>query len=225
MSLNRAEPLRSIMRRTRRTFLGAVGAAATLSTAGCLGGNGGGNGGCDLQEEEAVDQMPTPVIGDPDAPVTVMAFEDYACPHCATYSLDVLPKLREEFVDPGKIRYEFRDFPLPVNKWSWNAASAARGVQDSVDDATYFDFAHELFENQDSYSMSLVQDLADEAGADGCDIRGDAKFGTYRPFLEAEQQRAVDRGLQGTPTVVVGDRRVNPEYGAIRSAVQSQLDG
>ena len=209
------------MQTTRRALLAAAGSAATVSTAGCLGGLVGGTGGCDLHEEDPVEEMPTLVIGDPESSVTVKAYEDYACPHCATYSLNVVPKLREEFIDPGVIRYEFHDFPLPMNNWSWQAASAARGVQDSLDAQAYFEYSHSLFENQDSYSMSLVQDLADEIGADGCDIRGDAKFGTYRPFLEASQQRAVNAGYTGTPTVVVDGETVSADFGSLSSAIQS----
>lgn len=212
------------MRTTRRALLAAAGSTIAVGTAGCVGGiGGGGAGNCDLQEEEPVEQMPTPVVGDSEASVTVRAFEDFACPHCATYSLDVFPRVRDEYVEPGEIRYEFHDFPIPMNDWSWAAPSAARGVQDSMDDEAFFDFSHDLFENQSSYSMSLVQNLADDIGADGCDIRGDAEFVTYRPFLENAQQEASNMGLRGTPTVLVGDQQVEASYEAISSAIESRL--
>jgi protein-disulfide isomerase len=213
------------MDRTRRAYLGAVAGVGLAATAGCLGGGGGGDGtgDCTVEDEPTVSSLPAPTIGADDADVTVAAFEDFACPHCATYSLEVFPDLRSEYVDAGVVRYEFHDFPIPVDeRWSWQAASAARGVQDETDDETFFEYAHALFENQDDYSPALIADLADEVGAPGCAIQADARNETYRPVIEADRERAVDRGAQGTPAVFVAGRSVSPSYDAIADAIESE---
>ncbi|MFB6256669.1 MAG: thioredoxin domain-containing protein [Haloplanus sp.] len=125
------------MERTRRAYLAAAAGLGLGATAGCLGGSSGGANGCTIEDEPTVGELPAPTLGSSDAGVTVMAFEDFACPHCATYSLEVFPQLRSEYVEPGVVRHEFHDFPIPVDEtWSWQAASAARGVQDETDDAT-----------------------------------------------------------------------------------------
>jgi protein-disulfide isomerase len=211
------------MNRTRRAYLGAVAGVGLGASAGCLGGGGGGGtSDCEIEDEPAVSSLPTPTLGPSDAEVTVAAFEDFACPHCATYSLEVFPDLRTEYVETGVVRYEFHDFPIPVDeRWSWQAASAARGVQDETDDATFFEYTHALFENQNDYSPATITDLANDVGAPGCAIQADALTETYRPVIEADRQRAIDRGAQGTPAIFVAGRSVSPSYDAIASAIEA----
>jgi len=213
------------MDRTRRAYLGTVAGVGLGAAAGCLGGSSDGANGCTIEDEPTVSELPTPTLGasDGDADVTVAAFEDFSCPHCATYSLEVFPEIRSEYAESGVIRYEHHDFPIPVDeRWSWQAASAARGVQDEADDEAFFEYAHALFENQDDYSAGLITDLADDVGAPGCAIQADAVNETYRPVVEADRQRAVDRGAQGTPAVFVEGRSVSPTYDAIASAIEAE---
>jgi protein-disulfide isomerase len=213
--------------RTRRDYLGAVAASGVIGIAGCLGGGSGGEpAGCEQTDESAVNELAAPVAGDPDADVTVLAFEDYACPHCATYSLEELPTVRSEYIEPGDVRYEFHDFPIPVSeKWSWEVASAARGVQDEVDDATFFEFARGMFERQDEFSYETIRSVAEDVGAPACAVVNDAANETYRPVLEADRQRAMDRGAGGTPAVYVNGRAVRPTADRIGAAVDAALEG
>jgi protein-disulfide isomerase len=211
------------MERTRRAYLAATAGIGLGATAGCLGGGNGGANGCTIEDEPTVSSLPAPTLGPSDADVTVLAFEDFACPHCATYSLEVFPDVRTEYVETGVVRYEFHDLPVPVDeRWSWQAASAARGVQDETDDATFFEYAHALFENQGDFSAELITDLADEVGAPGCAIQADAVNETYRPVIEADRQRAVDRGARGPPAVYVAGRPVSPSYDAIAGAIEAE---
>ncbi|MFC7129715.1 DsbA family protein [Haloferax chudinovii] len=225
------------MRNTRRAYLAATAGALTLGTAGCLGGGSGGSGddavaaiGCEVPERDAVSSLPTPVIGSEDASVVVDVWEDFACPHCATFAVDVAPKLRSEYVSEGVVRYRHHDFPIPVDDWwSWKGASAARAVQDEADDETFFEFAHTLYENQSAFgggdaegSLSTLQSLADDADLDGCSVAAAASRERYRPLVEADRTEAVDeRGFQGTPTVLVGGEQVAPRWSDLQSAVEN----
>ncbi|MFB6155702.1 MAG: DsbA family protein [Haloferacaceae archaeon] len=205
------------MQTTRRAYLAAVGGTAT-ALAGCLSGSGSG---CDAKSESPVDSLPVPVLGDPDADVTVQVFEDFACPHCMHYELEQFPKVRSEYVDPGTIRYERHDYPIPVSKWSWPAASAARGVQDETDVETFYEYAHAVYENQSDLSLDTLQSLADEVGAPACDVREDADTGTYRPVVEADKRRGDELGVPGTPAVFVDGQLLRSyAYDSIRSAIE-----
>ena len=51
-------------------------------------------------------------IGNPDAPVTIIEYASLSCNHCAEFHLNTLPKIKEEYIDSGKVRFVFRDFPL-----------------------------------------------------------------------------------------------------------------
>src|SRR5688572_17455870 len=53
-----------------------------------------------------------PILGRADAPVTIVEFSDYQCPFCQRFVTTTFPVLKKEYVDTGKVRYVFRDYPL-----------------------------------------------------------------------------------------------------------------
>ena len=210
----------------RRAVLASTGTLLGASLAGCLGNgsDGDGDGGGRPEPEQ---QLPTPVDGDPDAPVTVAAFEDFACPHCATYSLDVVPRIREEYVATERIRYEWYDFPIPVDETqSWLAADAARAVQansDAIDD--FWEFTHRLFERQSDLGLDLYERMADEMGLDGAAIRTETDERTYEPTVVASQATGEERGVSATPTVFVNDEQLEaPGYADLSDAIDAALE-
>jgi len=159
-------------------------------------GNDGGNDGsdssgvdldlgqydCDLTEPENPDLDYRPVIVDPEADVVVQAFEDFTCGHCATYKLEHFPTIREEYIDPGEVRYEHWDFPIPVNEtWAVPVASAARGVGARQGAEAFFSFASTAYESQ--------REL--QRGGDRC-----RRGGRWRGSLRRHRRRAV-LGLRG----------------------------
>jgi len=211
---------------TRRALLAGVSAGATAAIAGCLGGGGADEG----TPADAVESLPTPVQGADDAPVTVAVFEDFACPHCRTFAVDVHPQLVDEYVDSGDVRYEHHDFPIPVDdRWSWEVPGAARAVQDAVGDEAFFTFTQRLFEEgwsdgSPTYSESLLRDLAGAVDADPDTVVAAASDGRYRPVLEADREAGLDRGVQGTPSVFVDGTLIDrPDYATISSAIDDEL--
>src|SRR5689334_18125026 len=52
------------------------------------------------------------VLGKPDAPITLLEYASLTCPHCAHFDTEVLPKLKEKWIDTGKVKLIYRDFPL-----------------------------------------------------------------------------------------------------------------
>lgn len=233
--------------RTRRDVLAAVGATAIATLAGCTTGRGNGNGkSTDAKAKnlthvnvstpvdvEQVQSMPTPVRGDPNANVTVMVFEDYACPHCAHYETEVAPRVVRNYTKPGKVRYEHHDFPIPVSKkWSYAGANAARAVQDALGDTAFFDYTHTLFANQQKYvrqgerGYDYLATVAQDAGASARDVVRAAKGGEYDPVLKADRKHGSNLGVRGTPTVFVnGTATKNHGYDAVSSAIDSALGG
>ncbi|GGN89391.1 MULTISPECIES: DsbA family protein [Haloarcula] len=219
-------------RLSRRGFL-AGSVALTGATAGCLSG-GSGESGDDGSDDRSVptasgQPLSAPVAGNPDADVTVAAYEDYACPHCKTYSQTVFPKVQENFLADGTVRYEFHDFPIPVDETvSWQAANAARKVQDAAGDAAYFTYSKRLFENQSRLGPDVYAELTDGLDVGGDAVRKAATDRTYDPTVQADRDRAVEKGLRGTPTVLVNDQPVEWQeiaYAPVRDAIQSALNG
>lgn len=213
------------MRRSRRAVLAGVG-AGVVALAGCSGGGGSvaAAGDCTISDEAAVSELDAPVAGDPEAEVTLTVFEDFACPHCRDYHLEVLPTIWAEYVETEQIRYEHRDLPIPVSqRWSWWVASAARGVQDTVGDAAFFEFASTAFERQSDYSMSMLAEAATSVDADPCAIQNDAANEVYRPVLEADRSLGQEVGVDGAPETIVNGEFVDSNVEAIGAAIESNL--
>lgn len=183
----------------RRRFLATAGAAIT-TVSGCLGdANNGVSEGTTPTK-----QLETPVQGNPETAVTVAVFKDYACPHCQEYTASTYPALRDEFIDAGDIRYEFHDFPIPVDpETSWQAASAARTVQAIAGVDAFWQYQKRLFENQSSLDGEVYADLADGLGIDGELVRQGAEERRYEPTVYEDRQTGADMGVEGTPTVFV----------------------
>ena len=214
-------------------MVSAVGGGAIT---GCLGGNTSGgdasNDGtgpldCTVGPIDRVSSLPTPTRGPDDAPVTVAGFEDFACPHCQTFTLEVAPKIVSNYVEQGDVRYQYFDFPIPVSEWSWRAASASRAIHDRIDDAAFFDFTTRVYEQQselDTDGYQTVHDVASAVGADGCFAAASAKQEPYRPVIKESRQQGIDRGVDSTPTIFVNGNPVSrPDWSTVESAIEAEL--
>ena len=88
-----------------------------------------------------------PSLGKPDAPVTLIEFSDYQCPFCADdFSKARSPHSRRTYIDTGKVRYVFRDFPL--DSLHPQARKAAEAAHCAGEQGKYWEMHDTLFKNQ-----------------------------------------------------------------------------
>jgi len=92
--------------------------------------------------------LPDMAIGPADAKVTITEFASMTCPHCAAFNAETFPKIKAEYIDTGKIRYIFREFPLDIKAaaGSMLARCIAKG-----DPSKYFAVVDILFKTQDQW--------------------------------------------------------------------------
>lgn len=204
-------------RQTRRRVLRGGTAVAVGSLAGCLNVLGGADGSDDAPN------LPPPHLGtdSPDAAdVVVVVWMDFRCPHCATFHRQALTQVRTNLLGDG-VRLEHRDFPVPVDQWSWRVAMAARSVQERAGVEAFWTFADRAFARQSSMNdETAVREVAAAAEADPDVVLEDLRSGRHRPVVEADRAAGRDAGVAGTPTVFVDGERVEPIYPAIVDAVQ-----
>lgn len=209
----------------RRALAGIGGGIATLA-AGCLTpadpGTPSDVPGTDVPE----DALPAPSFGASEATVVVRAWTDFSCPHCRDYHEAVVPPLRDRYGDDARVRYEHRDFPIPVDDWSWRGAIAARSIQAAAGTASYWPFAAGLYENQDRMDWATVRDLASEVGGDPDVVEAETKAEHWRPVVDADRRTGRDRGVQGTPTVFLEDEQVSyaDSWDAFREDLVSRIE-
>ena len=71
-------------------------------------------------------------VGNKDAKITIIAFESLTCSHCANFHKDVYPQLKEEYLDTGLAKIEFRHFPLDAAAFNASKVSQCKNDGDSV---------------------------------------------------------------------------------------------
>ncbi len=150
-------------------------------------------------------------LGREDAPVTVVDFSNYLCPHCQNHALNVLPRLKAEYIDTGKVRYLFRDFPFPGQAHVIRASEAAACA---ADQGRYYEYHEVLFRSAASWGNlqgeALDRYLVDLAGQLGLDTEAFGAClasGEKRAGVLADQKAATDLGLTGTPTFFIAGEK------------------
>lgn len=213
------------MSRTRRSLLAGIATGAVAGAAGCLGGDSAASAAFDCEAVSAPepDTAYRPAIGDADAPIRIRVFEDFTCPHCATFATEELPTLRAGPLVAEDVRYEHWDFPIPVNEtWAVPVASAARGVGARQGDEAFFDFTETVYESIGEYSDEAVGTAAERVGADPCVVLDDLQAETYADVVAADRETGAEQGVSGTPTVIVDDESVLPTADAITTAIEAR---
>jgi len=213
------------MTRTRRSLLAGIATGAVVSATGCLGGDSTASAAFDCEAVSAPepDTAYRPALGDPDAPIRIQVFEDFTCSHCATFATEELPTLRAGPLDAADVRYEHWDFPIPVDEeWAVPVASAARGVGARQGNEAFFDFAETVYESIGAYSGEAVGAAAEDVGADPCVTLADLQSETYADVVAADRATGVERGVSGTPTVIINGESVLPTADAITTAIETR---
>ncbi len=143
-----------------------------------------------------------PSLGRDDASVTMVEFSDYQCPFCKRHFLTVLPIIKKEYIDTGKVRYVFRDFPIaslhPQAKKGHEAAYCA-GEQNK-----YWEMHDTLFKNSKDFSVPALNRYAQKIGLDGDKFNNCLQSGKYASRVEKEIAEGVKAGVRGTPSFFIG---------------------
>lgn len=146
------------------------------------------------------------IIGNPEAPVTIVAFEDFLCPHCQAYE-PVIQEFMRQYVLTGKARFEYRMLPAVDPTYSPLAARFAE-CADTLNPGTFFQ-AHDLmFElaSASRFSNSTPRTFAERLGLKYSDL---LECTADADQVTVDTQLATQLGAGGTPTVMVryGDSR------------------
>ena len=187
-----------------------------------------GNGGGSTSAGE-IDISDDPVVGNESATVTIVEYGDYQCPVCGQFHNTVYQRLKEDYIDTGKAKFVWKDFPLSqIHPWANQAARGMECVQ-RQDVEAYSNVKDQLFQNQDSLDTSNVRSQiiswAEDEGVEGSDIRSCLNSGNPQSEVQKDYREGVNDGVQGTPTVFVNGQRVNwQDYNAVSNVIDSELD-
>jgi protein-disulfide isomerase len=143
------------------------------------------------------------VLGKPDAPITIIEYASLTCPHCAEFDRDTLPKIKQNWIDTGKAKLVFRDFPL--DGLALRAAMVARCAPAD----RYFGYIDVLFHSQNNWArandpMEALSRIARLGGMSDQQFQACMSNGDLQKAVAASRQAAEkDYGVESTPTFFV----------------------
>lgn len=159
-----------------------------------------------LEELLAPGAVPDQILGDPNAPVTVVEYASLTCSHCRAFHDETLPEVKKRLIDTGKIRLIYRDFPLDqyATAGSMLARCAGDGKYFPVIDA-FFDKQAELLGAQDPFVW--LQGFAKQVGFTQESLEACLANQGLMDNVLAERQRASEKfGVSSTPTFFFNGR-------------------
>lgn len=149
------------------------------------------------------------VLGRAEAPITIIEYASLTCPHCARFHRETLPQLKAAYIDTGKVKLVFRDFPF--DGLALRAAALARCAPSE----RYFAMVDTLFQQQESWSRAKdpllsIGNIGKLAGMSQATV--DACFQNTK-LLDSIVQIRVDgektHGVDSTPTFLIGGKKIS----------------
>jgi len=167
------------------------------------------------------------IIGAEDAPVTIMEFSSLSCPHCATFHRATLPDLKKDYIETGKVKFVFRDFPLN------GAAVAGSLLLKCIPLENRYEFMELLFDQQTQWAMdgnyrTTLKQYAALLGvgsdqAEECMSDEDANRAMFETMREGNAAYEVN----STPTFIIlpGEEKLTgaQPYGAFSTRIEKLL--
>ena len=194
-----------MLRYTRRAAVTALTALALTACGSADSNNTNGETG-PATDAAIVEDV---ILGRADAPITLIEYASWTCPHCAQFHIDVMPMIKADYIDTGKVRFVFREFPTAPA----NIAIAGFAIGRCAGPDKYYDVLDELFERQ-SGILSMVrqgdqvkaalQQIAENHGISGEDaFDACLQDATIRRTISTAIARGDAAGVDSTPTLLL----------------------
>jgi protein-disulfide isomerase len=199
---------------TRRAFTAALSLTGLAALAGFsplrLIGEAMAQSAADVAKPVSLPDM---ALGPADAAVTITEYASMTCPHCAAFNVSVFPKLKAEYIDTGKIRYIFREFPLDIKA---AAGSMLTRCIANGDAAKYFAVTDMLFRSQNDWVVKNTAEtlgrIGKQAGLSQQQVEACLKDQALLDKIAADQKYATDvLKVDSTPTFFINGEKIKGE--------------
>ncbi|MDR3325804.1 MAG: DsbA family protein [Rhodospirillaceae bacterium] len=153
------------------------------------------------QEFLEIDQ----IIGHKDAPITIINYSSLTCLHCAEFHIKTFPKIKSEWIDTGKVKFIFRDFPM-------DTLSQATAMISHCSGNHYFAFLDIFFRNQERLinsqnHLNSIKDVAKLGGMDEKEIDQCIINNTLLKKINSRADDAINRyNINSVPSFIIEDK-------------------
>jgi protein-disulfide isomerase len=173
--------------------------------------------------------LPDMALGPANATVTITEYASMTCPHCADFAEKVFPKIKSEYIDTGKVRYVFREFPLDIKAAAGSMLARCIAKDDS---GKYFAVIDMLFKQQNDWVLKNTTEtltrIGKQAGLSGQQIEDCLKDQALLDKIAADQKYAADvLKVSSTPSffingeLIKGDTRFEEFDKRIKALLKS----
>ncbi|WP_256807929.1 MULTISPECIES: DsbA family protein [unclassified Bradyrhizobium] len=157
--------------------------------------------------------LPDMMLGSKDAAVTITEYASMTCPHCAAFNEQVFPKIKSEYIDTGKVRYIFREFPLDIKAAAGSMLSRCIAKDDAP---KYFAVTDMLFRQQSDWVMKNTTEtltrIGKQAGLTQQQVEACLKDQALLDKIAADQKYASEvLKVDSTPTFFVNGEKIKGE--------------
>ncbi len=177
-----------------------------------------------------------PIIGNPDAPITIIEFTDFQCPFCARFHTQTLPLILEEYIEQGKVKLVVRDFP--IQSIHPNAVAASVASECANEQGKFKEMHDILFDNQNQWSrqetgdaLSLFSQYATEIQLEQETFDSCLTSGKYIEEIQKDLVDGQNYGISGTPGFFIGNDQIGyvelkgaQPFDSFKKVIDAQLD-
>lgn len=174
------------------------------------------------------------ILGNPNAPVKIIEYSDFECPHCKTYAA-TLKSLIEEYGPSGNVAWVYRHFPIVElhSKAAKESEAAECAAEVGGGDTAFFNFVHRLYEitpSNNGLDLNALPDIAAGVGIDREAFKACLDSGKYKDKVQSQVNEALALGIRGTPhsfISVAGNMlpvEGSQSISALRSAINAILE-
>ncbi len=177
-----------------------------------------------------------PIIGNPDAPITIIEFTDFQCPFCARFHTQTLPLILEEYIEQGKVKLVVRDFP--IQSIHPNAVAASVASECANEQGKVKEMHDMLFYNQNEWNkqetgdaLSLFSQYATEIQLEQKTFDSCLTSGKYLEEIKKDLDDGRDYGVSGTPGFFIGNDQIGyvelkgaQPFDSFKKVIDAQLD-
>ena len=154
--------------------------------------------------------LPDMALGPNDAAVTITEYASMTCPHCAAFNEQVFPKIKKEYIDTGKVRYIFREFPLDIKAAAGSMLSRCIAKDDAP---KYFAVTDMLFRQQNDWVVKNTTEtltrIGKQAGLTQQQVEACLKDQALLDKIAADQKYASDvLKVDSTPTFFINGEKI-----------------
>lgn len=218
---------------------GAIVVAGVLIAGAVMYSNSGNVPAPKIQNEQAavgqavLDDLADddPVLGNPDAPVTIVEFSDFQCPFCRKFYAQTLPQIKEQYIKTGKVKFVYRDFPLTsIHDMAQKYAEASECADDQ---GKFWQMHDKIFNEQEKlgsgtifdFTVSDVKRWAGETGLNAVEFNRCLDSGKYAGEVEKDFRDGDAAGIDGTPGTFVNKQLIKGAvpFAQFQAAIESEL--